>query len=159
MKKVINVTPNSGRYLILSFEGEIELRVYDTILLREGIFEKLDDESFFNCVKVDETLSTVTWEREMDLDPDVLFEESTPINKIFNNFFDVEEAEESRNVIHDAYYDLIGHVPDKLKINKILKEIPIDIKSVAMRWSWYDTEVRENVYEWIEKEKDKIIHF
>lgn len=83
MKEVIEVIPYQTRYLILKFKGEEEKRLYDTSNIRKGVFEKLNEKDFFEKVFVNEEIGSVTWEGELDLDPDNLFKNSITFYKFF----------------------------------------------------------------------------
>ncbi|MDS7057197.1 hypothetical protein NXG04_07845 [Klebsiella pneumoniae] len=59
------------------------------------------------------------------------------------------------DIISECYYDITGENP----VDSELLEIGIKIKELyyhdAMKWDWDDTEVRDNVYVWIQKQIEK----
>ena len=74
---VINVEPTPNYHLKLTFKNG-EIRVFDmNPYLNLGIFNELKDLSMFNTVRV--SFDTVEWENEADMDPEVLYAESTPV--------------------------------------------------------------------------------
>jgi hypothetical protein len=54
-----------------------ELDFSDRIVGRGGVFEPLEDVSFFKQVRVDPEAGTLVWPNDVDLDPDVLYSEAT----------------------------------------------------------------------------------
>ena len=42
-----------------------------------------------------------------------------------------------------------NHQPENHIIYKLYKNIPNNIKNEAISWGWYDTVVRDDVYEWL----------
>lgn len=66
--------------LLLEFEDG-SLRVIDLSCMRNepGVLPRLADQAFFEQVRVDEEAGTVVWPDDIDLDPDVLYHESTPV--------------------------------------------------------------------------------
>lgn len=73
-----NVKPISDYQLILTFENE-QTRIFDMKpYLEFGVFKELANTSIFNSVKVH--FDTIEWPNEIDLDPEFLFEKSTPFN-------------------------------------------------------------------------------
>jgi len=74
-KTVIGVIPTNNYQLILTFENG-EMRMFDmNPYLNKGIFKELQDVSKFNTVKID--FDTVAWANEADLDPEILYQDST----------------------------------------------------------------------------------
>jgi hypothetical protein len=72
---VKNVKPLPDYKLLLTFENE-EIRIFDmSSYLDKGIFKELKDFAMFNTVKVN--FDSVEWANEADLDPELLYEEST----------------------------------------------------------------------------------
>lgn len=155
MRQIVHVTPFNGRFLVLTFKDEKVPRVFDTLLIRDGALEKLNERAFFDTVFVDPEIHTVTWKGELDLDPDVLFAHSVPFSDVFISYFDVKYKEEAGNVVHDAYYDITGKVPSDVTVNRIIAELPERIVSLGEFWGWYDTEVREKIYRWIREKEQK----
>lgn len=60
------------------------------------------------------------------------------------------------NQIHDCYYDTYDRVPSENNIPEMYMQLRQDdnIRNLATRWGWDDTEVREAVYKWM---KHKLI--
>lgn len=54
------------------------------------------------------------------------------------------------NTIHDCHVDVYGHQPEDYIVYGLYKNIPDNIKHEAISWGWYDTVVREMIYEWME---------
>ena len=75
-KSVTNVVPTDDYKLILSFD-ENEKRVFDVSeILDFGRFSELNDLGVFKRVHV--SFDTVEWDNGLDLDPEYLYEKSTP---------------------------------------------------------------------------------
>ena len=71
------VEPLGGHRLRLRFADHTE-RIFDiTPLLDEGVFERLRDEAFFMKARVDG--GTVVWDDMLDIAPETLYEQSTPV--------------------------------------------------------------------------------
>ena len=56
-----------------------------------------------------------------------------------------------KDVIHDCYIDKFDVAPSKERIEEILKTIPSDINLLAQEWGKWDTEIRENIFDFISK--------
>lgn len=56
-----------------------------------------------------------------------------------------------KDVIHDCYVDKFNIAPNEKRINEILELIPSNIKSLAEEWGVWDTEVRENIFDFISR--------
>lgn len=76
-KDVIGVECLGGTRLRLTFEGD-ERREVDVsqLVSFDGVFEPLNDPSFFRQVTVNPDIGTIVWPNGADLCPDVLFDES-----------------------------------------------------------------------------------
>jgi hypothetical protein len=74
LKDIVAARPLDGYRLYLKFEDGVE-GVVDlaTQLSFRGVFEPLRDLAYFQVVRVDPDLGTVTWPNRADLDPDVLY--------------------------------------------------------------------------------------
>ncbi len=74
LKDIVAARPLDGYRVYLKFEDGVE-GVVDlaTQLSFRGVFEPLRDLSYFQLVRVDPDLGTVTWPNRADLDPDVLY--------------------------------------------------------------------------------------
>lgn len=155
MKEILSATPFSGRFLVLNFKDSHEPRVFDTLLIREGTLEKLNDRTFFDLVFVNSDTQSVAWKGALDLDPDVLFAYSVPFSDLFTTHFDVAEKKEAAIVVHDMYQVATGNAPNELLINRMLANLPKRIVSLGELWGWYDTEVREKIYLWIKEQESK----
>lgn len=74
--RVIDVEPRPGYRLWLRFEdgrtGEIDL----SDLVGVGVFRRWEDEGAFRAVYVDSETGTIAWHGGIDLDPDVLYQET-----------------------------------------------------------------------------------
>jgi hypothetical protein len=71
---VVRVRPLDDYKLELVFENN-EKKIFDvTPYLNRGVFQKLRDKNYFNKVKV--SFDTVEWPDEIDLEPEVLYEDS-----------------------------------------------------------------------------------
>ena len=57
--------------------GEIDLR--DRIINRGGVFQALEEITFFQQVQVDPESDTLVWPNGVDLDPDVLYSKTMNI--------------------------------------------------------------------------------
>lgn len=55
------------------------------------------------------------------------------------------------NQIHDCYYDTYGKVPSENNMPKMYVQLRKNdnIRNLATRWGWDDTEVREAIYKWM----------
>lgn len=74
IKKVI---PTSDYQLILTFANE-ETRLFEMKpYLETGIFQELKDITVFNTVRV--CFDSIEWANEADMDPEILYSESKPI--------------------------------------------------------------------------------
>lgn len=76
---VLEVKPLEDYKLLLTFENK-EKKVFDVSpYLNMGIFADLKDQSMFKTVKVN--FDTVEWANQADLDPELLYQESTSISE------------------------------------------------------------------------------
>lgn len=76
---VKEVQPIKNYQLILTFENG-EKRQFDmNPYLDKGIFRELRNVSVFNTVRL--SFDTIEWANEADLDPEILYEYSNPINE------------------------------------------------------------------------------
>ena len=76
---VKNVKTIEDYKLILIFEDG-SVRVFDVSpLLEKGIFKELNDEVLFKTVKIN--FDTVEWVNGVDIDPEALYEDSTPLQR------------------------------------------------------------------------------
>ncbi len=55
--------------------AEVDFR--QKVVGRGGVFQPLEDLTFFRQVRVDPEIGTVVWPNDVDLDPDVLYSEAT----------------------------------------------------------------------------------
>ena len=77
MKKIISVKPLENYMLLLTFSNN-EKRIKDMKpYLNKGVFKKLADKNFFNTVHI--SFDTISWDEEIDLCADTLYETSNPI--------------------------------------------------------------------------------
>ena len=79
MIRVVNVSPLENYELLLEFNNG-EKRIKDIKpYLDKGIFSKLKDKKFFEKVKI--SFGTVSWNSEIDLDPENLYDTSKKIDQ------------------------------------------------------------------------------
>lgn len=72
--KINNIKILSDRIMLLTFSTG-ETRLFDSTILKGGIFEKLSDEAVFNSAKID--YGVVTWaDGEIDCAPEFMYENS-----------------------------------------------------------------------------------
>ncbi len=76
-KDITSVEPIGDFRLRLAFEGG-ERREIDiaSLVSFDGVFEPLNDPSFFRQVSVNSEIGTIVWPNGADLCPDVLYEQS-----------------------------------------------------------------------------------
>lgn len=75
--KVISVKPLDNYRILLTFSNN-EKRIKDmSPYLNNGVFKKLKDKNFFNSVHI--SFDTISWDEEIDLCPETLYETSIPI--------------------------------------------------------------------------------
>ena len=75
---VTRVQPVQDYQLELTFENN-EVRLFDVKpYLTTGVFQKLRDMSLFKAVRV--SFDTIEWPGGVDLDPEVLYSESSPLS-------------------------------------------------------------------------------
>ncbi|HAX79872.1 MAG TPA: DUF2442 domain-containing protein [Cyanobacteria bacterium UBA11372] len=74
LKDIVAVQPLEGYKLHLRFEDGVE-GIVDVSQLIEfsGVFEPLQELSYFNQVKLNGEVGAIAWPNEADLDPDVLY--------------------------------------------------------------------------------------
>ena len=78
MHKIINVQPLENYLLLLTFSNN-EKRIQDMKpYLNKGVFKKLKDKEFFNSVHI--SFDTISWNDEIDICADTLYESSIPEN-------------------------------------------------------------------------------
>lgn len=79
MIRVVNVSPLENYELLLEFNNG-EKRIKDIKpYLDKGIFSKLKDKKFFEKVKI--SFGTVSWNSEIDLDAENLYDTSKKIDQ------------------------------------------------------------------------------
>ncbi|WBW97662.1 DUF2442 domain-containing protein [Oceanirhabdus sp. W0125-5] len=72
---IVEVKPLKDYKLLLTFENG-EKRIFDmNPYLSKGIFKELKDENVFKTVRI--SYDSIEWSNEADIDPEVLYEEST----------------------------------------------------------------------------------
>ena len=78
MHEIRSAQPVEPFHLVLEFNPG-EYRIVDIRPFLKGpVFEPLKNERFFKQVKVDRDAGTVVWPGDIDLDPDVLYQNSKP---------------------------------------------------------------------------------
>jgi hypothetical protein len=76
--RVINVRPEQNFFLLITFSNG-EVKNFDVKpYLGIGVFKELQDLSLFNSVKP--CLGSIQWANGVDLCPDTLYLESTPVH-------------------------------------------------------------------------------
>jgi len=76
--EAIEVVTNDDYTLTITFDNG-EIRIFDMKpYLDKGIFTELKDMTYFKKAKIDDM--TVSWNNKQDICPDVLYEDSVPIN-------------------------------------------------------------------------------
>jgi hypothetical protein len=77
-KSVIKVKPLEEYRLSLIFEDNTE-RIFDVKpYLNTGLFAQLKDKTLFDTVHI--SFDTIEWDNGLDMDPEMLFEESISLN-------------------------------------------------------------------------------
>ena len=77
MNKIIGVEVLDNYKLLLTFSNN-EKRIKDmNPYLEKGVFKKLKNKSFFNSVHI--VFDTISWNDEIDLCADTLYETSIPL--------------------------------------------------------------------------------
>ena len=75
--KVISVKPLDNYRILLTFSNN-EMRIKDMKpYLNNGVFKKLKNKTFFNSVHI--SFDTISWDEEIDLCPETLYETSIPL--------------------------------------------------------------------------------
>jgi len=74
---IVQVKPLDDYQVVLSFANG-EVRRFDMKpYLETGLFVYLKEEKLFNSVKV--SFDTIEWNNQLDFDPEILYEKSTPV--------------------------------------------------------------------------------
>ncbi len=77
MIKIVSVEPLDDYKVLLTFSNN-EKRIKDMKpYLDKGVFKKLKDKNFFNSVHI--SFDTISWDYEIDICPDTLYETSIPL--------------------------------------------------------------------------------
>ena len=77
MNKIVSVEPLDDYKILLTFSNN-EKRIKDMKpYLDKGVFKKLKDKNFFNSVHI--SFDTISWDNEIDICPDTLYETSIPL--------------------------------------------------------------------------------
>lgn len=77
MSKVLSVEPLDDYRILLTYSNN-EKRIKDMKpYLNKGVFKKLKDKNFFNSVHI--SFDTISWDDEIDICPDTLYETSIPL--------------------------------------------------------------------------------
>jgi len=77
--EAIEVIPNDDYTLTITFDNG-EIRVFDMRpYLEEGIFTELKSIEYFKRAKIADM--TVSWNNKQDICPDILYEDSIPIEE------------------------------------------------------------------------------
>lgn len=79
MRKIVGVEPLDDYKLIIEFDnGEKKLKDMKPYL-EKGVFSKLKDKDFFKEVKI--SFGTISWDNDIDMCADSLYESSTNIEQ------------------------------------------------------------------------------
>lgn len=79
---IIDVKPLDEYKLLLTFENK-EKRLFDVSpYLNMGKFSELKEISLFNTVKI--KFDSIEWSNSLDLDPELLYQESIELNEELN---------------------------------------------------------------------------
>jgi hypothetical protein len=78
--KVKSVEPLPNYQLLLTFDNGQQRQFDMNSYLDKGIFADLKDESLFRSVRV--SFDTIEWSNGADLCPEVLYEQSSPLQKV-----------------------------------------------------------------------------
>ena len=77
MNKIVAVEPLDDYKVLLTFSNN-EKRIKDMKpYLDKGVFKKLKDKNFFNSVHI--SFDTISWNNQIDICPDTLYETSIPL--------------------------------------------------------------------------------
>ncbi len=76
-RKVTQVIPENNHTLLLTFDNGEQRRFDVKPYLDKGIFQELREPSVFYSAHV--SFDTVEWDNEADLDPEVLYQDSVPL--------------------------------------------------------------------------------
>lgn len=77
---VTEAKPLEDYKLLLTFDNN-EKRVFNVMpYLGKGIFAELKDLKVFSSVRVE--FDTISWANGADLDPEILYEDSLPLNQL-----------------------------------------------------------------------------
>ncbi len=79
MRKIIEVKPLENYKLELTFDNQ-EIKIKDMKpYLNKGVFKTLKDRNIFNSVKI--SFDTISWNDDIDLCADYLYETSEDVTK------------------------------------------------------------------------------
>ena len=79
LKDIVSANPLGGYCLHLCFEDGVQGVVdLGTVISFRGIFAPLQDPGYFERVRVDPDLGSVSWPNGADVDPDVLYGRLVP---------------------------------------------------------------------------------
>jgi len=74
LKDIVSVKPLEKYQLYLRFEDDVEGVVNISEMVEfTGVFAALENQEYFNMVKVNPDWGTIYWDCGADLDPDVLY--------------------------------------------------------------------------------------
>lgn len=77
--RVVAVTPLDGHALLVRFNNGEQRRLDVRPYLAFGVFERLQEQAFFQLAQCDH--GTVTWPGGIDLDPDSVYLESVALEQ------------------------------------------------------------------------------
>lgn len=58
--------------------------------------------------------------------------------------------------MHDAIYDVLGYEPTNEQIQAIWDKLPEEIQGTAIQWGCSDSVFRDDMYEWLEENKETL---
>lgn len=64
---------------------------------------------------------------------------------------DEEHEEECRAIVSENLVDVFSlkEPPTETQVSSYVRKIPYEIRELAARWDWLDTEVRDKLYTWL----------
>lgn len=83
MRDVTKVECLGGCQVLLTFDNGERREVDISVLIPfDGVFEQLNDDSYFRQLRVDPDAGTIVWPNGADLCPDVLYQRSRPVTVV-----------------------------------------------------------------------------
>jgi hypothetical protein len=63
------------------------------------------------------------------------------------------------DIIHHCYFEVTGNEPTQRLIKEIKENLPSGVLIAADQWGWNDTDVRGEIFRWIQKHSDSLNKF